>query len=125
MCRMRLSNPIRFLIKTIEHHLQTDMVYLLKGGSWLTLRQLANGVNAFVLSWVFAHWLSSQTLGTFRYLISAFEILSYITLTGLDSAALTAVAQKKTGFVRVALKTKVRFGFFAFLIAERAWWYDC
>lgn len=84
------------------------MVYLSKGGFWLTIDEIAGGLAALLLSVAFAHYLPKEVYGTYRYLIALFWILTAFTMTGLPGAVSRAVAQGHEGAFRSSFLYSVR-----------------
>lgn len=87
-------------LETAQRLLKTDMRYLLSGGSWLTLGQVGISLMAFLISIAFAHFVSKETYGTYRFLQSLFWTLSAFTLTGLPTALTQAIARGYEGDYR-------------------------
>lgn len=87
------------LLRKSEKYFKTDMVYLAKGGFWMTLGQFMASITAFVLSIAFANLVSQETYGTYKYILSIAGVLSAITLTGLGTAVTQAVAHGREKIV--------------------------
>jgi O-antigen/teichoic acid export membrane protein len=80
-----------------EKYTKTDMVYLVKGGFWLSFGQIGISLIAFILSITFARYVSKEVYGTYRFLISLFWTLAAFSFSGLSSAVIRAIAQGKEG----------------------------
>lgn len=103
----------KFLYKILrksEKYTKTDMIYLAKGGFWLTLSQLISVGSAFLLAIAFANLLPKETYGQYKYIISIFSILTLTTLNGIDTSVTRAVAKGYEGSLIPALKTKFKWG---------------
>lgn len=87
-----------------EKYTKTDMVYLASGGFWLTLEQVGLGLMALTVSVAFAHFISKEVYGTYRFLLSLFWTLSAFSLTGLASAMSRAVAKGEEGAYRQSIR---------------------
>ena len=107
---MELKQKIYNLLRWSQKYTQTDMVYLAKGGFWLTLEQIISIVSGFLLAIAFANLLPKETYGTYRYVLSLASILAIPTLSGMNTAIVRAVARGYEGSFIPALKTKLRWG---------------
>lgn len=96
----------RFL-RWSEHYTKTDMVYLASGGFWLTVGQGVAALSAFVLSIVFANYLSPTTYGMYKYVLSLAGIAAIPTLGGMAIAVQRAIARGEDAAAQMALKTKL------------------
>lgn len=105
-----VHNRVVRLLRWSEQYTKTDMVYLSKGGFWLTVSQAVGTLASLATSVAFANWLPEETYGTFRYVISILPILTIATLPGIDTALTSAVAQGKDSTVYSALSLKMRWG---------------
>ena len=106
----KIKTKIYKLLRWSEKYTKTDMVYLAKGGFWLTLGQIVSFVSVFLLAVVFANLLPKETYGTYKYILSIVGILTIPTLSGINTAILQAVARGYEGSFLPAIKTKIRWG---------------
>lgn len=93
-----------------QKYTQTDMLYLAKGGAWLTFSQFVSAITAFITSVIFANFLSKETYGTYKYFLSIFGILSITTLLGMGGALINAVARGFEGSIKPVIKTRIHWG---------------
>ena len=100
----RLYKILRFS----EKYTQTDMVYLAKGGFWLTFGQGISMSTAFLLAIVFANFLPKETYGQYKYIISIFDILLLSNMSGINTSFTRAVARGFDGSIFKDLKTKLK-----------------
>jgi len=107
---MKIRTYIYKLLKWSEKYTETDMVYLVKGGSWLVLGQFVTALAAFLLAVAFANLFSSATYGTYRYVLSVAGFLSITTLTGMNTAVVQSVARGFEGSLVQATKTRIYWG---------------
>jgi O-antigen/teichoic acid export membrane protein len=98
------------LLKKSEKYFKTDMIYLAKGGFWLTLGDIVSSLAGLGLTIAFANLLDPEVYGTFKYVIAFIPILSIPTLNGINTAIVKAVAQGYSGTIKPALRTKIRWG---------------
>lgn len=97
-------------LKWLEYYTKTDMLYLAKGGFWLSVGQFVASGSAFVTSLVFANLLLPETYGIYKYVLSIYGLLSISTLSGMDSAVTQAVARNYEGTLTPAVKEKMKWG---------------
>lgn len=107
---MRLRNRTYVLLRKIEAYTKTDMIYLTKGGFWLTLKKVIVAVVALALSIGFANLLPKTIYGEYKYVFSVFGLLSIPALMGMGKAATRAVAQGYEGTPVQAIKVKMLWG---------------
>ncbi len=107
---MSIKTKIYRLLRKSERYTKTDMVYLAKGGFWLTLGQVVSSLSAFLLAIAFANLLPKETYGTYKYILSLMGLLAIPTLSGMGTAVTRAVAQGNDGSFLPALKLKIKWG---------------
>lgn len=93
-----------------EKYTKTDMVYLTKGGFWLTTGQIISSASVFVFAVIVANFLPKETYGTYKYILSIASILSITSLSGMNASITQAVARGYDGSFMQALKAKIRWG---------------
>lgn len=98
------------LLRWSEKWTKTDMIYLARGGFWLTLGQVISSLSAFLLAIAFANLLPKETYGEYKYILSIASILAIPTLTGMGTAVTQAVARGYEGVVIPAMKEKIKWG---------------
>ena len=111
----KIKNKIRGWLLWSQKYTQTDMLYVAKGGFWLFMGQMVNFLANFLLIMAFTNWLSKETFGTYKYVLSLLGILSIPSLSGLSSAVLNAAAKNEDGSFLPALKLKLKWGFWGSL----------
>ena len=107
---MEIKQKIYNLLRWSEKYTKTDMVYLAKGGFWLTLRQVASIILSLLLVIAFTNYLSKEVYGTYNFVLSLAKILAIFTLTGMSTSIVQSVARGYEGSFLPALKTKLRWG---------------
>lgn len=110
-----LRNKAYRLLRKSELLFKTDMVYLAKGGFWLAAGQTVSSISVFILAIVFANLLPRDIYGTYKYVLSLAGILTVLTLRGMNTAVLHAVARGFEGVFFKALKTRIKWGSLAAL----------
>jgi len=106
----KISHKLYTLLRWSEKYTKTDMVYLAKGGFWLTLGQIATTLIGFGLAIAFAYYLPKDIYGQYKYVLSVFGILTIATLPGMDTAVIRSVAMGYEGSFFSALKNKIKWG---------------
>lgn len=86
------------------------MIYLAKGGSWLTLGQIVSSIASFLSAIAFANLLPQETYGTYKFVLSTVAILTIPTLKGINTAIGQAVTRGYEGSFPLAINTKIRWG---------------
>ncbi|MDD5433308.1 MAG: oligosaccharide flippase family protein [Candidatus Pacebacteria bacterium] len=112
---MGAKNKIRNWLLWSQKYTQTDMLYLTKGGFWLLMGQAVSTVANILLTMAFANWLSKETFGTYKYVLSLLGILSIPSLSGMNTAAFNAAAKGEDGSCLAAFKLKLKWGFWGSL----------
>jgi O-antigen/teichoic acid export membrane protein len=88
----------------LEQRYRFDARYFLSGGFWLTLTQAIVVLAGIITTSLFAHYLSENDYGIYRYLIGLAVIFSSFSLTGLGQSILQTAAQKYYGFYKETIR---------------------
>lgn len=113
----KIKQKIKDFLIWSQKYTQTDMVYLAKGGFWLTLGKIISAVSSFLLAIAFANLLDPVTYGNYKYILSLVGILGIFSLTGMGTAVTQAVARGLEGSFIKGFKTKLKWGVLGSLIA--------
>lgn len=105
-----IKNKFYLLLRWSEKYTGTDMVYLVKGGSWLSVGKGIAMLSAFILSILFANLLPKETYGVYKYILSVVSILSISTLSGMGTSITRAIARGNEGTVRPAVFAEMKWG---------------
>ncbi len=105
------------LLRKSERYTKTDMVYLVRGGFWLTSGQVIALISSFLLSIAFANLIPKETYGIYRYVLSAASIIGAFSLTGLSTAIVQSVARGYEGALRSSFRLSLRWSSFAVIAA--------
>lgn len=92
------------LVKKIEHHYKIDAHYFLRGGFWLTIGQVITLASGLATTALFAHFLTTNDYGTYKYLVGMATILASFSLTGLGQSILQTAAKKYYAFFKETFK---------------------
>ena len=104
-------------LRLLEKYTKTDMVYLAKGGFWAVLSQIVTSLATLLLAIAFAHFISKETYGEYKYILSIASILGALTLTGLNTAVLQSVSRGFDGTLNYAFWQNVKWSVLFFLIS--------
>ena len=104
----KLKNKTHNLLRRSEKYTKTDMVYLAKGGFWLTFRQIISIATAFLLAMAFANLLPKEIYGQYKYVISILSILLLSNMSGINTAFARAVHIGFEGSMFKDLKIKLK-----------------
>lgn len=106
----KIKNKYFELLKKFERFFKTDMMYLAKGGFWLTLGKIISILASLLSSIAFANLLPQETYGIYRYVLSTLALLTIPTLSGINTSLTCSVANGYEGSFFLALKTKIKWG---------------
>lgn len=98
------------LLRWSERYFKTDMVYLAKGGFWLTISQILTSASSLILAIALANILPKDAYGSYKYILSLTGILSIFTLPGIETAVTQAIAKGLDGSFKTGLVAKLRWG---------------
>lgn len=114
--------------KTVEHlerflrwsekYTHTDMVYLAKGGFWITVGRLVGAGSGFLLTLILANVISKEAFGTYKFVQSLAGIVTAFSLTGMGTAVIQAVARGNEGALIGGFKTFMQW---SVLMTVAAW----
>lgn len=99
-------------LRFLEKYTKTDMVYLAKGGFWLTLGQVISSASVFITSIAFANLLDPEIFGIYKYILSIASLLAITTLTGMDSSMAQSISRGYEGDLQTGIKEKMKWGVF-------------
>ncbi|MBU1557988.1 oligosaccharide flippase family protein [Patescibacteria group bacterium] len=106
----KTENKVYDFLRWTEKWTKTDMIYLFKGVSWLTLGNITSSLASFLLAVAFANLIPKETYGTYKYILSLMGLLTIPGLTRMAVSVTRAVARGYEGTVTLAIKTKIRWG---------------
>jgi len=110
-----LRQKVYSTLRKSESFFKTDMVYLAKGGSWTTAGSIVISFLSFLLAISFAHFVSKEAYGQYKFVLAMAGILGTLTLTGLGSAVMRSVSRGFEGTLHYAFWTNIRWSILGFL----------
>ena len=115
--RMSYKEQIKNQLKKASEYFKTDVIYTLKGGSFLSLGNFFGIVANFALAFFFARFLPKEIYGTYSYVLAWISFLGVFALTGMDTAVIQSVSRGFESSLIVGLKKKIKYGFLGTLVA--------
>ena len=103
------------MIRKSEVFFKTDMVYLTKGGSWLSLSQGIAMLSGFFLSITFANLFPKESFGTYKFVLSMVSILAIFSFTGLSTSVIQSAARGFGGSLRQGFRINLKWSIGMFL----------
>ncbi len=95
------------LLRWSERYTKTDMVYLVKSASWLSLGQATATVSSFFLAVLFANALSPEVYGSYKYALAIGVLLALPGLNGINAALVQTVSRGNIRTYQDAFRTKL------------------
>lgn len=103
-----MKKKLIHLLLWSQKYTKADMLYLAKGGFWVSFGQALNSALSMVLIIAFANLLPKETYGLYRYVLSISGILTIFTLTGMNNAVSRTVALGEPGILRPAIRYQLK-----------------
>lgn len=110
-----MKHRIISALRWSERYTKTDMVYIARGGFWSTVGQGAVSISTLVLAVVVSMYLSKETYGAYKYILSIVALLSVFSLNGLTGAVFQSVAHGFEGALRHGFFKNVQWSIAVFL----------
>ncbi|MCH7883534.1 oligosaccharide flippase family protein [Patescibacteria group bacterium] len=114
---MNLKSQLYRLLRWSEKYTKTDMVYLARGGFWLTTGKIVAALFSFLLAIAFAHFLPREIYGNYKYILSIGIVVGAFSLTGFGPAIIQAVSRGYEGTLRFAFWTNLKWSIAIILIS--------
>jgi len=117
MSIVRVKQIAHNVLRKTEKYTKTDMVYLARGGFWLSAAQVVATCASILLAIAFANFLPKENYGTYKYILSLADILLAITLTGMNTAVTQAVARGFEGMLKKTFWYQIKWNLIFFASA--------
>ena len=114
---MSYREQIKNKLGKISEYFKTDVIYTLKGGSFLSLGNLFGVAANLALAFFFARLLPKEIYGTYSYILAWISVLGVFALTGMDTAVIQSVSRGFENSLITGLKKKIKYGFLGTLTA--------
>ncbi|MFA6006377.1 MAG: oligosaccharide flippase family protein [Candidatus Paceibacterota bacterium] len=95
-------------LRWIERFTKTDMVFLTKNAIWPVIGQVVASGTALVLAIAFSRFISKETYGTYKFLISYPSLFGFLLLPGMATALQRSIARGFDGDFARAVRSKLR-----------------
>lgn len=99
-------------LKWLGAYFETDAVYIAKNSFWLTFGQIASAMIALVSSIFFANFVDKDIYGQYKFVLSLTGILGALSLTGMGSVVVQAVAKGAEGVLKDSVRVSLKWGIF-------------
>jgi O-antigen/teichoic acid export membrane protein len=113
--RMSLGRRTHQYLRWTERFLKTDMVYVAKNGFWLTIGQGSSSLVSLLLAIAFAHFISKEAYGNYKYILSLGSMFGMFSLTGIGTSLVRSVAKGYDGTLRFDFWLNIRWSVLVFL----------
>ncbi|MEK9183549.1 MAG: oligosaccharide flippase family protein [Patescibacteria group bacterium] len=99
-----------WLKNKLQHFLQIDLMYFIKGGFWISIENSISTFISFALGLVLINFLSQDDYGIYRFIFSITGILQIFLFNGMNSAVVQAVASGEEGALKKVVYFRLRWG---------------
>lgn len=91
--------------RVLNKFLGTDVRYLATGSFWLSLNKITNIVVALLLSVAYARYISKDTYGAYRYIVSFIGMFGIFAVPGMGTTIIRSIARGYAGTFKYAAAT--------------------
>lgn len=113
----KIKNKLSEILKFSEKIFKTDMKYLIKNSFWLYFGQAGASLISFVLIIAFAHFLTPEEYGTYKYIMSISSIILTLSLSGIGTSVVRSVSKNFEGSLKDGFKQSLRWGILTTVIS--------
>ncbi|TSC79480.1 MAG: polysaccharide biosynthesis protein [Parcubacteria group bacterium Gr01-1014_29] len=100
---------ISILQRALSKFLGTDVRYLAAGSFWLSLNKVTNIIVALLISVAYARYISKDTYGTYRYIVSFIGMFGIFAVPGMGTTIIRSIARGYAGTFKYAAATMFLF----------------
>lgn len=101
-------NRLYQALRGSESFFKTDMIYLVRSGSWLSLSQGIAMLAGFLISIAFANLFPKESFGTYKFVLSMVAILGIFSFTGLNTSIIQSAAKGFGGSLRQGFRINLK-----------------
>lgn len=98
------------VIKSLERKTATNIRQIANQWSWLMLGKIVGAIVALLLASMYAHYLTQEQYGIYKYVLVVFAIVAVFTLQGMQDASQRAIARKHDATFWETFKIRNKFG---------------
>jgi O-antigen/teichoic acid export membrane protein len=113
----KIKTKLYTTLRWSEKYTKTDMVYLGKGGFWLTIGYVISFFSSLILAIAFANFVPKEIYGTYKYVLAALAIISIPSLRDIAVALAHSVARGFEGNFKEIFLIKLKYGILSSLIS--------
>lgn len=99
-----IKKKIYTILRWSEKYTKTDMIYLAKGGFWLSFGYGVNIIKGLVISILMANIIPKESYGYYRYILSIFSLIGIFSIGGMSTAVTQSVARNLDGVFKKAMQ---------------------
>jgi len=100
-----------------QKYTKADMFYIASNSFWTTFSFGISSLFSLVLVFFLANYLSKETYGTYKYVMSLVGALGFLTLSGMGTAITQAVSKGHDGILNYAVKIQLKWSILFFVAA--------
>ncbi len=112
----KLKVKLYNLLRWSEKYTKTDMIYLARGGFWLTSNRILGAITALALAIVYANLLPKESYGLYKYVLSIIGIIVITALPGMNGSLARSIVRGYEGSVKKVIKTKFKWSIIGVMI---------
>lgn len=112
----KLQSRLIHGLRGLEKFTRTDMVYVAKGGFWLSLGYILSVLVSLGLIIAFANLLSPELYGNYKFILSGMGIIGAFSLTGLGSAIIQSTSRGFVNSLARGFRAQIRWSTLPILI---------
>lgn len=121
---MKIKERFYQFLNLVSKYAKTDMVYVLKGSFWWIFGRAFSFLASFLVLVFFARYASKEVYGAYQYVISMAAMIGIFSLSGIDTALISAIAREKEKTFFLCEKEKLKWGAISTLLSVFvAFWY--
>lgn len=101
----------------LERYIKTDLRYLVSGSIWLGAVQVVGMISSLLIAIAFAHFLSKEAFGTYKYILSIATLISAFAYSGLSTSVVQMAAIGSPGILQRSFLRYLKGSGFIFLLS--------
>jgi len=103
-----MRENIKKVLNWSKKYTKTDMIYMARGGFWITGSTAILALISIATMAAFANWIDPESYGIYQFVISTVGIIAILGLPGINTAIIRAVASGKEVVFHYATNAKFR-----------------